>query len=153
MKIIVDTREQNPFWFSGYPCETERGTLHTGDYSIEGMIEKIVVERKSVGDLAACMTTGRERFERELERMREFEAAAVVVEEPLTNIRNGRYRSRLNPDSFEQSILSFSIRYRLPFLFGKNRRHAEWLAFNALRHYWNKQVESGRHIGFAPFKG
>ena len=153
LKIIIDTREQHPFDFSGYHCETERGTLHTGDYSIVGMTDKIVIERKSVGDLAACMTIGRDRFERELERMREFEAAAVVVEEPLTNIRNGRYRSRLNPDSFEQSILSFSIRYRVPFLFGKNRRHAEWVAFNALRHYWNKQTEAKQKIGFAPFQG
>lgn len=152
MTVIVDTREQTPFLFRGYECRIELGTLHTGDYSLAGLTDKIVLERKAVGDLASCMTVGRERFERELERMRSFEAAAVIVEEPIGVIRGGLYRSRLNPDSFEQSILSFMVRYRVPFLFGRNRRHAEYLAFNCLRHYWNRKVESKRRIGFTPYR-
>ncbi len=31
MHVIVDSREQIPFTFEGYPCEVERGTLETGD--------------------------------------------------------------------------------------------------------------------------
>lgn len=152
MKIIIDTRERSPFVFSGYPCRTERGTLHTGDYSISGMTDRIVLERKSIGDLASCMTTGRDRFERELVRMRDFDSAAVIVEEPLTLIRSGRYRCHLNPVSFEQSILSLMIRYRVPFLFGHDRRYAEYLAFNCLRHYWNHSVAPDLRIAFVPFR-
>lgn len=153
MTIIVDTREQTPFLFRNYECQIELGTLHTGDYSIADLTDEVVLERKALGDLASCMTVGRERFERELERMKSFAAAAVIVEEPISIIRGGFYRSRLNPDSFEQSILSMMVRYRVPFLFGRNRRHAEYLAFNCLRHYWNHKVEAKRRIGFSPFRG
>jgi len=152
MKIIVDTREQSPFLFRGYDCQIEPGTLHTGDYSLAGMVEKIVLERKTIGDLASCMTSGRARFEREMERMRDFESAAVIVEGPLAEIRGGKYRCGLNPDSFEQSILSLMIRYRVPFLFGWHRRHAEWLAFNCLRHFWNHRAEYGSRVAFSPFR-
>ena len=148
LNIIVDTREQTPFLFFDYPCSTSAGTLHTGDYSVSGFESRILIERKSLADLASCMTSGRDRFERELERMRPFESACVIVEEPLTAIRHSGYRSNLNPRSFEQSILSFSTRYRVPFLFGHNRTHAEWLAFNVLRHFWNKNVPSRDRIPF-----
>ena len=151
MKIIIDTREQTPFLFRGYRCDIERGMLHTGDYSISGMTDGIALERKTIDDLASCMTSGRDRFERELERMRDYAAAAVIVEEPLQAIRDGSYRSRLNKDSFEQSILSFTIRYRVPFLFGHSRRHAEWLAFNCLRHFWNHHISPCGRIPFEAF--
>ena len=152
MQIIVDTREQFPFTFRKLPVTRQRGTLHTGDYSLSGFENKITVERKSLGDLASCMTVGRERFEKELQRMLEFESAVVVVEEPLANIRNGKYRSNLKPESFEQSILAFMIRYRVPFLFGKNRSHAEWLCFNVLRHFHNWHVPAKDKIPFTPYQ-
>ncbi len=149
--ILIDTREQTPFLFFDYPCSTSTGTLHTGDYSVSGFESRILIERKSLADLASCMTAGRDRFERELERMRPFESACVIVEEPLTAIRHSSYRSNLNPRSFEQSILSFSTRYRVPFLFGHNRTHAEWLAFNVLRHFWNKNALPRDRIPFVEF--
>ena len=138
MKIIVDTREQQPFPFSLYPCETETGTLRTGDYSIAGFEDKVTVERKSPTDLCGCITSSRERFERELERMRSFECAAVVIELPIQEITRQHFNTGLRQSSFEQSILSFSFRYRVPFFFGRHRPWAEWLAFNCLRHFWNK---------------
>ena len=45
--------------------------------------------RKAAGDLLSCMTGGRERFTRELERLRGYEAAAVVVETTFDNLVNG----------------------------------------------------------------
>lgn len=149
-RIVVDTREQSPFSFFCYGVQVERSTLHTGDYSLAGFENLLTLERKSMSDLAGCMTSGRERFERELLRMREFESAAVIVEEPLIAIRSGTYRSRLNPVSFEQSILSFMIRFRVPFLFGRNREYAEWLTFNALRHFFNSQVPESQKIPYTP---
>ena len=153
LPIIIDTREQTPFDFAGYTSNISSKALNTGDYSLEGFEDKITIERKSIGDLASCMTIGRDRFCRELERMREFESAAVIVEQPLNTITNGNYRSNLNPVSFEQSILSFIIKYRVPFLFGKNRKHASWLCFNCLRHYWNaKQIKASKKVQYIQFK-
>ena len=149
--IVVDTREQNPFVFIGFQASTKPATLHTGDYSIKGFEEKICIERKSLGDLASCMTIGRERFERELERMRSMECAAVIVEEPFCNITKGNYRSKLNVKSFEQSILSFMFRYKVPFLFGQSRRHAEVIAFNCLRHFYNQKLPEGLKIPYREY--
>jgi ERCC4-type nuclease len=149
--ITIDTREQTPFLFEAYPCITTVGTLHTGDYGITGFETAFVIELKSLSDLAGCMMDGRERFERELERMREYASACVIVEEPLNNVRNGAYRSKLNPASFEQSILALSLRYRVPFFFGHNRDHAEYLAFNCIRHIWNKTADPKQKVGYVEY--
>lgn len=149
--VVVDTREQMPFEFIGYPATTKRSALPTGDYSISGFTDRLCIERKSLGDLASCMTIGRERFERELERMREFECAAVVVEEPLTNIQKGNYRSHLKVQSFFQSILSMTFRYKVPFFFGQKRSHAQNITFNCLRHFYNHQLPDNMKIPYREY--
>ena len=149
--VIVDTREQIPFSFIGFPVTTKPGTLHTGDYSIAGFENVLCIERKSLGDLAGCMTNGRERFERELERMRSMQCAAVIVEEPFMHINQGNYRSNLNIKSFEQSVLSLMFRYKVPFLFAHNRRHAEEITFNCMRHFYNKTLPEWLKIPYREY--
>jgi ERCC4-type nuclease len=151
LPVIVDTREQMPFEFIGYPVITKCATLATGDYSLAGFTDRLCIERKSLGDLASCMTIGRERFERELERMREFECAAVVVEEPLANIQKGAYRSHLKVQSFFQSILSMTFRYKVPFFFGQNRTHAQNIAFNCMRHFYNHQLPDNMKMPYREY--
>jgi DNA excision repair protein ERCC-4 len=68
VRIIVDTREQATFSFTSFPCEVERGTPSTGDYSIACHETAAAIERKSLTDLIGCLTHGRDRFERELAR-------------------------------------------------------------------------------------
>lgn len=148
MMISIDTREQRPFLFLGYPCETRRATLHTADYSIAGHENEVCIERKEIDDIVACCMGERERFKSELERMSTFQAAAIVVESPLAAIRRGKYHSKINPVSVEQSLLSFSFKYRIPIYFGQNRLHAENIAFNALRHYYNHTVDPKFKIGY-----
>jgi ERCC4-type nuclease len=77
MKIIIDTREQQPWDFPEY--ETVRGTVKTGDYSIEGMEETICIERKkSVSELAGNIT--KKRFFNELDRMEPFSQKFLILE-------------------------------------------------------------------------
>ena len=135
MKIIIDTREQNPFDFIRCGCETQRGTLHTGDYSIAGFENVVAVERKTLTDLIGCLTDGRERFEAELARMREFESCAVVVESPFRNLAKGKYRSGMNPFAAVQSVLSMTQKFRMPFLCAESRVQAEFLTYHFLRHF------------------
>lgn len=151
LPVVVDTREQLPFDFIGFPVLTKPASLQTGDYSIRGYEDVLCIERKSLGDLAGCMTAGRDRFEKELERMRKMECVAVVVEEPITHIRKGSYYSRIDPKSFEQSILSMMFRYRVPFLFGQSRRHAETIAFNCMRHFYNKTLPERLKIPYREY--
>lgn len=138
MKICVDTREQRAFPFAGPRyggVEVEMATLTVGDYSLAGLADKVAVERKELSDLVQCLGRDRERFERELQRGAALDAFAVVVEASFLDLAAGKYRSRLNPHAACQSVLAFSGRYRLPFLFAGNRAAAEYVTWGFLRQY------------------
>jgi hypothetical protein len=143
MKVIVDSREQAPFTFGHKRfAETavEAGTLDTGDYSLAGLTDRCAVERKSLPDLVACLSRERERFERELQRAAALDAFAVVVESSWADLAGGKYRSQMNPHSACQSVLAFTCRYRVPFLFAGSRAGAEYCVWGYLRQY----LESAR---------
>jgi ERCC4-type nuclease len=135
LKVVVDTREQAPFAFSGLPVEVELGALEAGDYSVRGFERRLAVERKELGDLVGCLGTDRERFERELARLRGYDCAAVVVEAPVHALRSGQYPGRLDAGAAWQSVLAFSMRFRVPFFFCADRADAEAVTFDLLRHY------------------
>ena len=77
-RILIDQREKRPYAFAG--METLTTHLKTGDYSIEGLEDRVVVERKSKADAWGVVGGGRKRFVRELERLAEFDRAAIVIE-------------------------------------------------------------------------
>ena len=137
MKIIIDTREQEPFTFrhEKMNATTELGTLAVGDYSLAGLEDKVAVERKSLSDLVMCLGRERERFERELARGAALDAFAMVCEGSWLKLAQGEYRSRLNPHAACQSVLAFAGRYRVPFLFAGSRSAAEYMAWGFLRQY------------------
>ena len=110
--IITDTREQDPLTFANLP--TERRTLTTGDYSVLGFERDFCIERKSVADLVQSATFERERFERELVRMRGYSFRRLLIVGTLADIEAHRYRSQTNPKSVIASVTAFEIRYQLP---------------------------------------
>ena len=115
---------------------TERGSLVTGDYSIKGLERFIAIERKSPDDLVACLKNSeRERFERELSRGRGLDYFALVIETDLINLANGDYHSKMNPKSVIQSLMAFSIRYRLPIFFCPDRKYAARVVESLLTKY------------------
>lgn len=132
MKILIDTREQIPYKFE---IPSEVGTIPIGDYSIVGLENHIAIERKELNDLIGCLTTGRDRFERELFKGRSLDYFSLVLECSLSDLANGRYRSEMNPKSAIQSLLTFSVRYRLPVFFAENREYAQRITENLLCKY------------------
>jgi ERCC4-type nuclease len=78
---VVETREQNPFdfsrfqgWFSG----VERRALKLGDYSISGLEDVCVVERKNLSDLVRSFTVERSGFVARLRQMAEYPHRLLV---------------------------------------------------------------------------
>jgi len=132
MVILTDTREQLPYSFNT-PSET--GALAVGDYSIVGLEDHIAIERKTLDDLIACLTTGRERFERELYKGKALDYFALVIESSLSDIAAGRYRSKMNAHSAIQSLLAFSVRYRLPVWFAESREYGARVTESLLNKY------------------
>ncbi|GFK92341.1 hypothetical protein NNJEOMEG_00165 [Fundidesulfovibrio magnetotacticus] len=136
LSLVVDTREQAPYGFERFPgVELVRAGLPTGDYSLAGHESRAAIERKSLDDLIGCLTTGRERFERELERARALDCFAVVVEASMEDVARGRFTSRMNPHAALQSVLAFQVRYGCPFVWAGSRRGGEYVTFWMLQKF------------------
>ena len=79
INIIIDTREQSPWCFLPHQARVKVDTLRTGDYAIEGD-ELFAIERKSLDDFLTTISSGWERFQREIDRMDFFVAKVVIIE-------------------------------------------------------------------------
>jgi ERCC4-type nuclease len=114
--IIIDSREQAPLVFP--ILQAIRGTLTTGDYSVVGLENLFTVERKSIEDLVNCCCAGnRERFERELHRLRGFRFKRMLIVGSEAEILAERYRSNIRPQAVMASLGAFEVRYDLPVVF------------------------------------
>jgi ERCC4-type nuclease len=131
--IVIDTREQRPLDFSHLPGVTvSQGSLLSGDYSIPGLEEHFAVERKSLDDLAGSLTSDRDRFRRELHRLRGFSFARLLVEGDISVIEAHRYRSKASPRSILASLSAFEVEFNVPVVFIRDRQAAAtWLARSA----------------------
>jgi len=125
VKVLVDSRERHPWDLS--PMRLETATLATGDYA--SSCRRYLLERKnSVDELINCMTSGRDRFERELERMQAFASAIVVVEGTYADLATGCYRSKMKKDSALSTLVAWQQRYKISFQFCGTRDEAERFA-------------------------
>jgi len=137
MKITIDSREQKPYSFE---TETVTGALATGDYSIAGLQDNIAIERKTIDDLIGCLSKGRDRFERELFRGKSLDYFALIVEADLKDIVNHAYRSEMLPRAVIQSLLAFSVRYKMPIWFCGNREYGQRITESLLVKY-GREIE------------
>lgn len=107
--VIVDTREQLPLQFKTLPSEP--GTLTTGDYSIKGGEAMFSIERKSIDDIVMCCGVERERFERELNRLRGYHFGRLLIVGHRVEIETQKYRSRISPKAVMHTLHAFEVRY------------------------------------------
>ncbi len=110
--IVVDSREQAPLRFENLPAEP--GTLDTGDYSIRGLTHLIAVERKSLNDLLACVGRDRDRFKRELQRLRAYRYRLLVLEADAAALEAGVWQSHVKPSHVLGSLAAWTAQYGLP---------------------------------------
>jgi len=114
--LITDTREQAPLAFTRLPHRT--GTLQSGDYSFAGGEELFAVERKSIADLVGCcMGSNRERFARELHRLRGFRFKRLLIVGAVADIEAGSYRSNITPAAVLATCAAIEARFDIPVVF------------------------------------
>jgi hypothetical protein len=114
--LVVDTREQEPLAFERLAWV--RGTLTTGDYSVAGLQDLFSVERKTVSDLVGCcMGDNRERFERELHRLRGYRFKRLLLVGSEAEILASQYHSNIKPNAVLATLYAFEVRYDLPVVF------------------------------------
>jgi len=132
--VIIDTREQTPLDF-GADVQAMRGTLNAGDYSLQGLEDLLAIERKELSDLVACVGTERERFERELLRLRGYRCKAVMVEATLAQVEKGGWRSQVKPAAVLGSIASWRVKYGVEFIYAGNHELAAAETLRLLRKF------------------
>jgi hypothetical protein len=73
--------------------------------------------RSLIPDLVACWAAERERFERELHRLRGYRFKRLLVVGTERDVLEGRYRSRITPAAVLGSLGAFEVRYDVPVVF------------------------------------
>jgi ERCC4-type nuclease len=106
--LITDTREQTPLTFSKLESKVE--TLTTGDYSLSGFESSFAIERKTIGDLIGSLTQGRERFMKEIDRMRGLKFSRLLIVGTRQEIQSGGYRSQANPRAILASLAAIEAK-------------------------------------------
>jgi ERCC4-type nuclease len=116
---IIDTREQNPLSFrrfKGWFAGIEYRALPLGDYSVVGMENSCVVERKDLADLIQSFTTNRSVFINRLRRMSNLPHSLLVVTATLSEIKTEYPYRCANPNRITQSLIAVLAGLRLPFI-------------------------------------
>jgi len=136
LTIITDTREQTPLMFATLP--SERGTLATGDYSLKGYETIFSIERKTIPDLVQSVTTERERFFRELQRLKGFEFKRLLIIGARSRIEAAQYRSMANPKAILASVATIEARFDIPAVYAADEKEAAAM-IEAWAHYWARE--------------
>lgn len=86
LEITIDTREQTPFHFDEQLVSSRVGTLKTGDYACTGD-RGFAVERKSLDDFLGTISSGWDRFQREMFRAKSSGfTLPIIVEGNLDDV-------------------------------------------------------------------
>ena len=152
MRITIDSREPWPHpWAAHFSPDVrlERAGLETGDVALAALPDGVVVERKTVADLLACIGRERERFERELQRGRYCGRLIVIVEgtlaEVLAAIRG------IHPNAIIGTLAAWQRRFS-PFCFAGSVKTAAQLAEAFLRGQVRETVRAATAIAVSSNK-
>lgn len=119
MIIIQDTKEKEPWNFLFYDeCKgQERKHLQTGDYTVQGYEQYIIIERKrSVGEISTNLGKKLPLFRAEFERMLTFPYRFLICEFPPEYILSFPKNSGIPPSKWGR--LRLSGKYIMKTLYG-----------------------------------
>jgi len=122
LEIVVDAHERYAYHFASQQVRTVTRGLPCGDYAVTfGGILVASVERKSLSDLVASLTTGRLRFA--LAELAALPRAAVVVEERYSQVFA---LERVRPAVVADGLAELQVRWpNVPIVFCETRKLAE----------------------------
>lgn len=124
MTVIVDSHERYAWKFSDQQATVEKRRLGAGDYAVEVAGTVVAaVERKSLADLVATLTSGKLRFV--LAELASLPHAAVVVEDRYSGIFK---LDRVRPAVVAEGLAECAVRFPgVPIIFAETRSLAqEW---------------------------
>lgn len=155
--VLIDTREQQPFalladhpnWIGG----ERRCKLKTGDYTVEGMENLLVLERKNLADLVACTVVYRERFLANCQRLAKFRWKAILIEATYEDIKTPfdefDIPSQVHSNAVCGTLDAIEAKFNIPIVYTSTHRElaveraASWLS-KYFTYWWLEQNGYGR---------
>jgi ERCC4-type nuclease len=151
--LLVDTREQNPLdcsRFRGWFVGIEKKALAVGDYSIAGLEDHCVVERKDLADLVHSLTTDRTVFVSRLRRMAAYPHRLLVITAALSQVKSKYSFSAVDPNRILQSLIAILAGVGIPFLCTESHEMAEEIVASYLYqvhlYHWLEANDFGRFL-------
>ena len=151
--IVIDTREQNPLDFSrfeGWFAGIERRALKLGDYSIAGLEDHCVVERKDLADLAHSLTTERSVFVNRLRLMSRYPHRLLVIAASFSEVKSPQMSIGGSPNRITQSLIAILAGLGIPFLCSEAHELGEELIGSYLYqvhlYHWLETNDYGRFL-------
>lgn len=124
MTVLVDIRERYAWKFSEQQATVQKQRLDVGDYGVEAGGRLVAaIERKSMADFVAALTSGKLRFV--LAELSSLPHAAVVVEDRYSDIFK---LDRVRPTVVAEGVAECAVRFpSVPVVFAETRPLAqEW---------------------------
>jgi ERCC4-type nuclease len=151
--ILVDTREQNPFDFSrfeGWFAGIEKRALKLGDYSVAGLEDDCVIERKDLPDLVHSLTTNRSVFVNRLRLMSSYSHRLLVISASLSEVKSPNAFAGGSPNRITQSLIAVLAGLRIPFLCSETHELGEEIVASYLYqvhlYHWLETNDYGRFL-------
>jgi ERCC4-type nuclease len=151
--LVIDTREQNPLDFSrfeGWFAGIKKKALKLGDYSIAGLEDVCVVERKDLSDLIHSCTTDRCVFINRLRQMAQYPHRLLLVTSTLSQIKSTYSHAGVNPNRITQSLIAMLAGLQVPFLCSETHELGEELVASYLYqvhlYHWLETNNHGRFL-------
>jgi ERCC4 domain len=96
-EILIDTRENKLLSFG---CDTEIRKLDVGDYAAINNPHNIFIERKSIQDFIGSITSGFDRFSREMERaVKNDYYVIILIESKINNLFGFKHLGYLHTEA------------------------------------------------------
>lgn len=124
-KIVIDTREQQPWTFS-HPTVVRK--LDVGDYSLSGYEDEVTIERKSSPNELLTNMGGRDwpRFLRELKTLcTDYEYRCIICEFTLKQLLRTTPVGRLDEFVVMGRLSAITLDLGIPIIFAGNRTRAQ----------------------------
>jgi ERCC4-type nuclease len=151
--LVVDTREQVPLDYSRFPgwfAGIEKKALILGDYSIVGLEDECVVERKDLADLVHSLTTDRSIFIARLRRMAVYPHRLLVITAAMSQVKSSYPFSAVDPNRILQSLIAVLAGIGVPFLCTETHEMAEEVVASYLYqihlYHWLESNGFGRFL-------
>jgi hypothetical protein len=147
--VLIDTREKTPFDFTNFPnwiADQKIKMLKVGDYSVKGMENLLVLERKSLTDIITTLMQQRTRFFKMCEQMTKYRWRALLIEASYEDIKSsydGEWTSA-HPNAISGTLDALEARFGIPVIYTSRyralseERAASWLSKHFT--YWYLEV-------------